>query len=257
MSLKTRSAFIYGYTVDDTQLYIDFSEGSGELTATLDVNDYTMTDIATEMARAMTEAGGQTYSVIIDRATRKYTISAPSSFDLLVSSGSHVGTAIWDMIGMNGVDKIGLLSYESDKASGTEYLPQFLLQNYIGFNDYETAVSGSVNESANGDIEVVSFGNINFAEFNIKFATDVNQGESTVIENNANGVSELRLFMQYCITKGVLEFIPDKNAPNTYSKTLLESTSLDKNGIGFKLYEMYGRGLPNYYETKNLKWRLL
>jgi len=257
MSINSRSSFIYGYTVDETNFYVDFDEGGGELSAELDINDYSMTDFAIELARAMTEAGGQTYSAAVDRSTRKITISATSNFDLLISTGSHVGTAAWSLIGMSGADKTSTNSYESDSSTGSEYRPQFKLQEYIDFEDFQTSVQGNVNESANGDVEVVSFGNVKFAECNITFATNVNQGESDVIENNASGVADLRSFMEYCITKGILEFIPDRDIPNTFKKVLLESTTQDKKGIGFRLYELYGRGLPNYYETKKLKWRLL
>lgn len=258
MTINTRSSFIYGYTVDETSLYIDFDEGSGEISAALDVGDYSMTSFATEVARAMTEAGGQDYSVSVDRSTRKLTVSASSNFSLLINSGSHVGGSdAFSLMGMSGADKSGSDSYESDSSTGSEYRPQFKLQEYIAFDDYQTAVEGSVNESANGTVEVVSFGNVKFMECNISFATDVNQGENGPIESNASGVSDLRNFMEYCTTKGALEFIPDRNTPSTYYKILLESTQEDRKGIGFRLYELYGRGLPNYYETRILKWRQL
>ena len=91
-------------------------------------------------------------------------------------------------------------------------------------------------------------------ECNITYITDIiNQA---VIKNNPNGVSNLRQFMLYAIKKKPLEFIPDIDSVE-FTSCLLESTSTNKNGTGFQLFELYSRGLANYYETKKLRFREL
>lgn len=254
MSIITKSKFLYGFTIDDDTQGLSFNEGGSELVATILVGEYTFGSFATAIANALTTAGSQTYSVSVERDTRTMTVSATSTFSLLVSTGSNAG--IFAFMGFTGADRVGDSSYVGDSSAGSEYIPQYLLQQYISTDHYKEAVSASINESGSGNnIQIVSYGTRQFMECNIKFATNINQGTGNPIETNLNGVENLVSFMDNITGKTKLEFIPDINLSTTYESFILESTPSDKNGIGYKLKELYSMKLPNYYQTGTLKFR--
>ncbi len=257
MSLQTHSKFFYGFTVSDENLNLDFDEGGSELTATLNIGDYTLTDYANEISRALNEAGAFTYSVSVNRTTRKITISAGSAFTLRIASGTHIGTTAFTTAGFTGANVTGSTSYTGNVEAGTEYTTQFMLQSYVGPEDFQDAIFGTVNQSASGAIEVVTFGQLRFIEMNLRFATDIDHGASTVIRTNATGVDDLRALMQFLTSKAPLEFMPDEDDPGTFFSILLESTTDDQKGLKYKLKEQYDKGLPDYFDTGVLKFRVI
>lgn len=257
MSLRTHSKFYFGFEVSDDALYIDFDEGGSELTAELQIGNYTLTDFCDELARALNEAGALTYTVSVNRTTRIITVAASGNFTLRVASGSHLGTTAFGLAGFTGADRTGAATYDSNAAAGSEYATQFILQSYVGPEDFQEAISGVVNQSASGDVEVVTFGELRFIEANFKYVTDIDHGASDIIRSDASGVSKLRTFMQYLVTKAPLEFMPDEDTPGTFYSVLLESTPDDQKGLKYKLKEQYGQGLPGYFETGVLKFRVL
>lgn len=256
MSLTTHSKFYYDYVVSDDALYIDFSEGASELTATLDIGSYSLTDFVAELSRALNAAGALDYTVTLNRTTRKITIAASGDFELLVSTGSHEGTSAFGLAGFSGADLTGEDSYEG-AAAGSAYTTQFILQSYVSPDDFQDSTYGSVNKSASGKLEVISFGTETFVEANLKYATNYEHGADAPIRSNATGVADLRALMQYLTTKGPLEFMPDEDTPNTFYTVVLESTPDDNKGLRYKLKELYGQGLPGYFETGTLKFRVL
>lgn len=251
--INTRSSFYYGHSITDNNNTFSFEESGVEKVATLTVGEYTLTSFATAVTAAMTTAGAQEYSVSIDRSGRLITIYAPSAFSLLVSTGSNRGA--FSLMGFTGSDRTGTDAYQGDSASGSEYRPQFWLQNYISTDHYKEAVSASINESGSGDIQVISYGTRQFMECNIKFATNIDQGDSAPIETNLSGVDDLVDFMDNITGKTKFEFMADRDTPSDYESFLLESTPSDKNGIGYRLRELYGMKLPYYFETGTLKFR--
>lgn len=253
--INTYSSF---YTVDEvtsTNYYVDFDEGGSEISFTLTLGAYTLTTLASELQNKLNENGGQTYTVTIDRSTRKYTIAASSNFTLRVTTGTHVGTSAFSLLGFSS-NQTGSNSYESQSEVGTSYEPQFYLQDYISPDDWKEAVDESVNQSATGVVEVVSFGQIQYLQMNIRYANDYLQG-GAFIKNNASGVSDLRTFMSFIIQKLPFEFVPDIDSPSSFYKVLLESTSISSQGTGFRLKELYDQSLPGYYETGVLKLRIV
>ena len=205
MTIKTKCAFTYGHTIDPNNQIINFDEGSGEISASIAIGEYTLNDFADAVASALNSSGTQEYSVSVDRSTRKLTVSAASSFTLLAATGSQLEISAFALMGYT-LDITGT-SNEGDQASGSLYRPQFLLQNFIDFEDDIESSNSSVNQSASGVVEVVSYGRIEFMSCNITLATDIiGQG---VIEDNPNGVGDLRAFMNYLITKAPVEFIRD------------------------------------------------
>lgn len=250
--INSMSSFYYGHTVTEETIYIDFAEGGVDYVAQLNVGAYSAEEFAIEVARALTAAGGQQYACTLDRTTRKLTIFADEPFDLNFGSGSH-GNNPYELMGFERTDKTGSNSYEGELPSGFSYRPQFPLQSYVDFKHSQRAASASVNKAASGkSFEVVSFGKERTMKCNIMFATDIYQGENGAIENNLNGVGDLQHFMEYITTKAVIEFMPDRNAPENFHKCILLSTPDSKDGVGFELQEMYSKGAMGYFETGKL-----
>lgn len=254
MSLTTFSAFYYNFEFDGDSQYFCIDEGSGELIAEVALGEYTPTDMALVIQEALNNVGTLGYTVAFNRADRSFTISATGNFDLLVSSGS-VTQQSYPRFGFTGADRTGASSYTGSH-SGNEYLPQFILQDHISTDNYQKLVSPSVNKSAAGDVEVIRFGVEKFLQCNIKFITNkISDGK--VIRYNPTGVEDAQAFMQYITQKKPLEYMPNELSRNTYQKMVLESTELDNKGTGYKLKEMYDRGLPNFFETGPLVFRLV
>ena len=258
MSLTTRSKFYYGFEVSTDARKIDFKEGAGsELTATLDIGKYTLEQFAVVLATALNDAGSYTYTVSVNRTTRKLTVSAASTFNFLISSGSHHGTSAYGLGGFTGSDTGLATSHVSDTAAGSVYAVQFIIQSHVGADDFQNSVYGTVNKSASGKVEVVSYGTESFIQADIKYVTNINNGSDSPIRYNATGVANLRTFMQYLVTKAPLEYMPDEDTPTTYTPVILESTPDDPKGLKYKLKEAYDQGLPGYYSTGPLVFRVI
>lgn len=257
MSLKTHSLFYYGFVVSGDACVIDFKEGSSApIFATLNLGGYSLTDFVTELSRAMTSAGTQTYTVTLNRATRRITISAASAFTLLIASGSHNGTSVFGVAGFTGSDTSSGLTHQGG-AAGSSYQTQFILQSHIAPEDWQDSTYATVNKAASGKIEVVSYGQENFLQVEIKYATDINVGSGSQVRTNATGVEALRALMVYLITKGPLEFMADESDPDTFITVLLEQTPDDQKGLKYKLQEMYTVGLPGFFQTGLLLFRVI
>lgn len=257
MALNTRVAFTYGHTITNDNENINFSEDSGvtELTATIAIGSYYLNEFGDAIATALNEIGDNEYTVTLDRTTRKFTISADANFDLLVTTGSQADISAFNLMGFTS-DKTGSDSYESDIASGSIYLPQAPLRDYVAFENDQEAVQSKVNESSSGDnIEVVSYGSRQIMSANIKYATDIDVTSSDYIDNNPTGVSDLREFMVYITGKKPIEFIVDKTDLTTFTPCILESTTKNRDGVGFQLRELYTENLSFYFETGLLKFR--
>lgn len=251
MGLKTYSAFIYGHVIDENNNFIDFNDGSDKY-GQIEIGSYTLTEFVSAVLSAMNEIGSQEYTASLNRDTRKITISAPSNFDLQVTTGTHAEISAFNLMGFTS-DKTGSNSYESDIASGSIYEPQFILQSYVDFEDNVKTSNSSVNQSASGKVEVVSWGKNKFMECNITLATDIIP--QAIIKENANGVSDLRDFMNYAINKYKIEFVDNIDDKNVFTSCILESTPEDSKGTAFKLKELYARKLFGYFETGNIIFR--
>lgn len=255
--IETRSSFFYLDPVDSTNIYLDFKEGAGsELTADIPVGKYTHSELPAAISSALNGIGALTYTVTFDRDARKFTISASGAFTLLISTGSHVGANIFTLLGFTGSDTSSSASHIANLKAGTEYRPQFYLQDWVDATDNQKSISPAVNKTASGDIEVVKFGIEKFYEFTIMIATDIDQKNTGFIETDLSGVSNLRAFMQFCAQKNNLEFMPDRDTKSDFFKIMLESTETVSNGTGYKLKELYDKGLSGYFESGKLVFRL-
>jgi len=267
MTIATRSVFYYMDNIELSTSYVDFKEDGAAMEAQLVTGAYSLGDFATELTRVMTakselSGNGWTYTPTVNRTTRKLTISAvggesntAQTFSLLTQSGSHAGSSALIVAGFSGTDKTGATSYEGSSGIGNEYKPQFLLQKYIPSENYQERLSPSVNQSASGKVEVLSFGIVPYIQMEIPFCTDINQGTEGIIENNATGVADVIAFLKAITAKINFEFIPDVDSRGTYQKVLLESAPGSSKGVGYKLKEMLP--LNGYFTTGKLKLRVI
>ena len=257
MSLTTHSKWYYGFTIDSSNSSLDFSEGGSEIQATLRVGSYSASEIAEEVAFALNDvASSETYTVTFDRDTRVFTIAATGNFELLVSTGTRVGTSCFSTIGFTGSDRTGAATYDGNLAAGSEYKTQFILQDYIPSTNSKAANEGTVNISARGEVEVFKFGTKKFMTCSIKYVTNIVTG-SHVIRDDASGLDKFIDFMDFIITKSPIEFMPDENDTATFEKMLLETTEKDSKGLGFEIKEMITQKLPGFYESGKLVFRVI
>jgi len=257
MSLTTFSKFYFGHTVTNLNGSIDFDEGAGELQATLNPGDYSLEEYVSEIKRAMDDVGGQAYSVSLDRTTRFITIAATSNFTLRALTGTRIGTGAWSMMGFTTVANFtGTNTYTGTLGSGSEYLAQSLLVDHVDAEDFVEKTDATVNESASGRVQVVTFGTTSFIQFTMRFATNkVINPCQTSIETQTNGVANLRTFMNYIVTKAKFEFIPNRAVATSFYKVILESTEKSRQGTAFQLEEL--KDAPGYFSSGKLVLRVV
>lgn len=258
MNLKTYPLFYYGYEIDQTNNILNFDEGAGELTATIATGSYSFEQLADAVKQAMDAASTltQVYFVSAVRSSQKFQITSTANFDLLVSSGTQAGVGPWALMGFTGSDLTGTNAYIGNTASGSKYAPQFLLQDFLSPDQDVRAIDSSINESANGDLQTVSFGSRRFMSFSLKFITD-QPTDGNVIRQNPSGEADSVLFLKSLIRKGPFEIMLDEANLNNYLTLILESTDSDSKGTGYVLKPMIGNNLPDYYETGIMKFRVV
>lgn len=255
--ITTRCKFYYGHTITESNQYIDFKEGAGsEIFATVPIGEYSLTDFCSAVSTALNLAGALNYTVSVNRTTRIITIAADGAFTLLASTGTRAAVSAYSLLGFSA-DTSSATSHTATSASGSVWEPQFLAQDFVDFEDNQTAVDGSTKQSASGKVEAVKYGTKKIMECTFKFITNTFQSSASPIANSATGVNDARTFLEYAVTKADLEFIPNVSDANVFTKCILESTDVDQNGLGFKLKEMYSQGLVGYYDTGLLKFRKL
>ena len=257
MTIKTKSVFYYVDGISSENNLMNFKEptqANVEITAQLLVGTYSMSQLATEIERGLNDIGDNTYTVTFDRDTRFLTIGADAEFELLVTTGANVGISVWGLIGFS-LEKTGLSSYLADEALGSEYAAQYPFQDYKAFKNNVEGIKPSINESASGVIEVITFGKRSFMEGNIKWITNRVRSKDSFIGSNPNALEEVRAFLDFGITKQNMEFMENIADRNTFDIVLLESTRKSRNGTGYQLMEMMKSNLDEYYETQTLKFR--
>lgn len=255
--INTISKFYYGLTITSQNKYLDFNEGSGDLVAIIPTGNYTPEDLAQAVEDALNDAGVNSYTVSFNRSTRIITITASSSTTFKASTGTYValGYSIFSTLGYPATNST-TTTYTASSAIGSVYTPQYKLQDYVSESDYREQRNQTVAKSASGKVEMQSFGVDRFFEFSIKFITNIKQPSSGPITNNSSGVENARSFMQWCIEKAYVEFMPDKDTPSTYYRVVLEKSS-SSDGTGYKLQEQFTKGLVGYYETGLLTFRII
>lgn len=252
MGIHTLSQFLYGHEINNNEHFISIDEGIGEISIDLTPSGYTFTELGVELQRALNEFGTLDYSVSANRLTRKYTISATGAFDILAATGVYAGSAIYTTLGFNAVDKTGLLTYTSDNATGTLFRPQLKFFDYLPTSNNESSIQSSLNESGDGSVEVVNFGTVNYMECSIRYVTNRCDVPS-IIEVNRTAVEDTLAFLKYIRRKNRIEFMADRDLPNSFEKMIIYKTEKSSTGIEVQLYEI--NGLQEYYETRLLTFR--
>lgn len=253
MTIKTKSTFYFvdGITSDNNYInFIEPTQDNIELTTQLQIGTYSMTQLAQELQRGMNDVGENDYTVTFDRDTRIMSITGDATFNLLVTSGSNSSASIWGLVGFTS-DKTGLLTYDGDSAFGSEFSTNYPFQDYKDFINNVEGIRPSINESASGVIEVVTFGKRSFMECNIKWITN----KDSFIGKGAQALEDVRSFLDFCITKQNLEFMKDTSDRASFDIVLLESTRKSRDGTSYELRELLKQGLDEYYETGVLKFR--
>ena len=174
MAIGTFSKFYFGTEIDLTNQSIDINEGSGEVSGTLDLGVYSLTGLAAELQQVLNAIGTNAYVVTFDRDTRVFTITSDGAFDLLISTGTNASSGSYSVFGFTGAaDLTGLLVYSGDSGAGSEYVTQFPPQNYVAPDFRKEKGDASINQSAAGIVEVISFGDVRFIEMDLMFITDI------------------------------------------------------------------------------------
>jgi len=103
------------FEITDTNKYIDFNEGGGELTAILTTGTYDATSLCTEIKTRMDAVGGLTYTITYSDTSNKFTIAGSGAFTILWQSGTNSANSVGDTIGYNvTADDTGGSSYPGD-----------------------------------------------------------------------------------------------------------------------------------------------
>lgn len=254
MGLKTRPMFYYGHEIPKNDHYISINEGSGALVVNLSPSGYTFSELAVELSRALNEAGALDYTVTTNRTTRKFTITATANFSILAGSGAFSGSQVFQALGFNAVDKTGASTYTSDNATGTVWRPQLPPFAYTPSSLRESSLQAVQQESGSGDVEVISFGTVNYAEMEFKYITS-RFDKPDIVELDRDGLENARLFLSYLRKKNRVEFMEDRDDPSVFEKFLLSKTAQSSNGLEFKLSEMTSQNIQDYYETGLLTFR--
>lgn len=255
MALDVFSQFFYGFTIDNENRYLNISEGGPEIQVELDPGTYTLTDAALMIQTAFNNAGTLTYVVSTDRSNQTFTIEGSANWSALIQSGTLGANQAWSVLGFPlGLDLTGTDTYSGTSPVVSVFRPQFWLQDYVPSTNRKRKAETTVRKTATGEVEVVTFGDERFMKCSVMFSTDKPM-DGKVIENNPNGVGDLRDFMDYCITKQKLEFMENRDNPNSFETMILESTEQSRDGVEFELREMVGQNLPDFFEVKNLIFR--
>lgn len=258
MSILTSPIFYYIEKITTTNYILNFKEPTQEnieLTALINLGTYSLTGLMNEVVRALNSYGQNKYTGAINRETREVTISADNEFSLLTTSGAASDVSVLPVIGFIGADHVGNSSYIG-AAAGESYRPQFPLQEFVGSDKNKTGISPSLNESASGEVEFVTFGQKRMVKFNMKYITDqaFTQGGALT---NLSSVNDTINLMEALTDKIPVEFMKSVDDKNSYETLLLEKTRGSSKGIGYELKELYGQNLIGYYETGKMEFRVI
>lgn len=205
----------YKLEVTTANRSLDFksSFGGPEKQATLRVGLYSLTALAQEVARAMTDAdgGANTYSVTVNRTIgggtqNRLTISTSGAFlSILFATGTRTASTCAGMLGFNVTDRTGATSYDGNNTAGVIIIPTYPpydLQQPGTIHDAKR----SLNETTSGFVETVSFSTFRNFQFKIRY-----------IEEDSAEFSAFQDFHIWLLRGGPIEFTPLITAPTVYA----------------------------------------
>jgi hypothetical protein len=248
MALKSISSFNYGIEINTYNRSIDYNLGGAEIRATLNLGYYSLTTIAQEIVRAMTEADNTVkYFVVINRSINsgkenRISIGVTGSpfFSLLFSSGARAASSAASVLGYISTDKIGLTVYTGQFSCGKIFQSEMAGYNWVSPDMYRT-IQGSRSISVNGIKEAIVFQIMKFFSVEFKYERDL-----------TNWIT----FLEWAIQQRPLEFTPEISSPSIFYNCTLEKTGQDGNGLGYQLKEMLP-SFPDNFQTGNLTFRII
>lgn len=194
---------------------LDFKSSGGgpEKQASLRVGLYSLTALANEVARAMSDAdgGANVYTVTVNRTIgggtqNRVTIATDGVYlDLLFATGSRTASTCAGLLGYNVTDRTGSLSYAGNNTAGTIIVPTYPpydLQQPGTIHDARR----SLNETTSGLVETVSFSTFRNFQFKIRY-----------IEEDSAEFSTFQDFHIWLLRGGPVEFAPKISAPTVYA----------------------------------------
>lgn len=252
MALTAKSLLLYGIAVTPLNSSIDFRRTSGGtiLQATLTVGFYSLTDLLTEVKRAMQAADAlNQYTVTADRSLfggtqNRVTIATQGIYlDLLFASGPRAGSSAANLLGFFQVDRTGGVSYMGNLSCGIPLVPEQIGYNYNPPESYRQNF-GQLNIAASGLKETIVFTTMLFLQVQFKYISD------SIMKNDwAN-------FMTWAIAQKPFEYIPEISKPGTFYSVTLEMTPEDGKGLAYRMTEMLGEDRPFEWDTGTMKFRL-
>lgn len=257
MAQKDRALFLYGFDVTNNNKYINFKNAAmgPELTATMNVGNYSCSEFLTEMKRAMEVADGvykYTWAInrgVPDEKSNRVSVSTTAPFlSILFGSGTNAANSPRDIIGFSPADYTGSTSYTGFTNAGTVLYPDFPTWDYLS-PDNMVMNDGSKNVSAAGIKETLVFAQMRFFQGQWKYITNF-QGNTQE--------TEWQNFLKYATRQLKFEFTPSVfEDVSLFYKCTLESTPADSNGLGYNLKQMRGDGLFRFYDSGLLKFRVV
>lgn len=251
MALLAPSRFLYGYEVTVNNASLDFRAVAlgPVLQATLTLGYYSLTSLMEEVKRQMQAVDpARVYTVSADRSVAggtqvRITIQTNGAYlDLLFASGPRTFTNCAALLGYLVVDRTGSTSYQSQGTSGIVVITSLYGYNFLG-TDHLRRNFGSVNVSASGQKETITFGLQKFWQVQFKFIP--------ALEWTTNWVS----LMTWMIRQRRIEFCPEITSPNTIFEGTLETTGEDGKGLAYRGTEMLPE-YPNYYDAGLMRFRV-
>ncbi len=257
MSIRTFSKFYYGYEITADNCSIDFNDGGADKVATLAVGTYSLTKLLIVTAAALNAASSVEWTVTVNRATRIITLTSASSTTVLGATGDNFSTSALPTLGLNSADHTGT-THVGATASGSSYSPGFLLEDYKDKTQTRKLINPTINKSTSKQkVSVQYFGVEQFYKFNIKWITNQHVGTSAVWRSSNTALEDAKSFLNWIMTKSIIEFMPDENDEATYDRMYLDSAEADADGVGFDLKEYFDKNLPGFYETGLLTFTVI
>lgn len=254
---NNQALFLYGFDVTDFNKYINFKNASlgPELTAILNIGNYTATQFMTEIKRAIEFADGtNTYTVTLNRTisggtSNQMTIASSGSFfSLLFGSGTNASTSPASLMGFVNTDRVGLTTYTGPNNAGTILIPHYPTWNFQR-PDEIIEQDGVKNITSTGIKETLVFAQMSFFEGEWRYITDIDGSQQ---------LTQWEAFLKYATKQLKFEFEPSIiEDPTIFYQCTLETTPADSNGMKYKLEQMTSIGLFRQYQTGKMKFRIL
>lgn len=250
MALSAKSLFNYKIEVTTLNQNIDFVNelGGDTLTAVLAVGFYSPATLAQQIAFQIQSLDSvNIYTVTVARnvlggTQNRITITTNGSYlDLLFGTGPNVNTSAATLMGFNQTDYTGSTSYTGSASTGSILIPDYIGYNFL--DDLNGAkVFGSVNISASGLKEAVTFNIQQFVEVEFKYEA---KARLTLWAD----------FFTWAQAQKPFDFTPEIVNPTRFFTCTLEKTIANDQGLGWKMPEMLPQ-FPNFYTTGALVFRI-